>query len=284
MKTHKDLTGMTFNRLTVLREIGRNASRRDYDWLCRCTCGKEHVARGASLKEGSVKSCGCLNIESAVATGRKYGPLNAKPRNNLVGKKFGWLTVDSYAGNSHWLCTCDCGGKNTVRSDSLKKGQVRSCGCLRDAIKSRETIARNTTHGLTASSEYSNWKSMMSRCFNPKDSAYAVYGGVGKIACEFLKSTPANLILILGKKPTLKHEIDRINNALGYCCGNCAQCFEKGWPLNVRWATRKQNLRNKTTSALFTINGETKCASEWAEEMGLNWVQFAYRFRANRVH
>lgn len=54
---HADLTGQTFNSLTVV-EWRRN-SRYGSEWLCRCVCGNERVARGATLRNGRAKSCGC---------------------------------------------------------------------------------------------------------------------------------------------------------------------------------------------------------------------------------
>jgi len=54
----KDLTGITFGRLTVIRktESGANYQTR---WVCACACGKEWIASTAHLKSGAVKSCGC---------------------------------------------------------------------------------------------------------------------------------------------------------------------------------------------------------------------------------
>lgn len=31
-----------------------------------------------------------------------------------------------------WKCKCDCGNIKEVLADELKKGLVKSCGCLRD--------------------------------------------------------------------------------------------------------------------------------------------------------
>ena len=53
-----DLTGATFNRLTV---IGRHGSRNGASyWLCKCQCGNEKAVKNGHLKDGGVKSCGCL--------------------------------------------------------------------------------------------------------------------------------------------------------------------------------------------------------------------------------
>lgn len=53
----KDLTGQKFNKLTV---IGI-ASRNPLYWECRCDCGNIVHVRPSNLKQGQVKSCGCLH-------------------------------------------------------------------------------------------------------------------------------------------------------------------------------------------------------------------------------
>lgn len=57
-------------------------------------------------------------------------------RLDLVGQVFGLLTVRSFAGmterhESTWNCGCVCGGSKVVKGDHLKRGEVKSCGCLR---------------------------------------------------------------------------------------------------------------------------------------------------------
>ena len=46
-----------------------------------------------------------------------------------VGRRFGRLTVQSQAGSMR-RCVCDCGNETTVRSDKLRTGTTKSCGCL----------------------------------------------------------------------------------------------------------------------------------------------------------
>lgn len=64
-------------------------------------------------------------------------------QSDLIGQKFGRLTVVSYAGmvtyglyhttktrNRTWLCECDCGNTVTVVHANLIRGNTKSCGCL----------------------------------------------------------------------------------------------------------------------------------------------------------
>ncbi len=53
----------------------------------------------------------------------------------MEGKRFGKLTVVERAGstkryNKIWKCQCDCGNINFVITNSLTRGNTRSCGCL----------------------------------------------------------------------------------------------------------------------------------------------------------
>ncbi len=58
----KDLTGQKFNRLTVIELIGTN-EKHHCIWKCLCDCGNVTQVETAKLKNGDVKSCGCLLIE-----------------------------------------------------------------------------------------------------------------------------------------------------------------------------------------------------------------------------
>lgn len=65
---------------------------------------------------------------------------------NIIGQRFNRLVVLQRAENyikplgkgqvAQWLCQCDCGNKIVVRSDSLKSGSVKSCGCLHSEMAS----------------------------------------------------------------------------------------------------------------------------------------------------
>ena len=66
-RTPTDLTGMSFDRLTVIKRAGTHAfpnGRTQSVWLCRCVCGKEKEIGRTTLIQGCTKSCGCLGEES----------------------------------------------------------------------------------------------------------------------------------------------------------------------------------------------------------------------------
>lgn len=67
---------------------------------------------------------------------------------NLIGQKFGRLTVIEKDKNrktnsgSYWICKCDCGKIKSIKSSSLRRGEIQSCGCLRN----ERVYLANETH------------------------------------------------------------------------------------------------------------------------------------------
>lgn len=128
-----DITGQKFGRLIVLnRTEKRNACGQVY-WNCLCECGNICEISGTALRTGHTKSCGCYSAE---ATAER----NKTKLINLAGQKFGKLTV-LYRDENHikaggepvtmWHCKCDCGQETTVSGESLKRGNTKSCGCIK---------------------------------------------------------------------------------------------------------------------------------------------------------
>ncbi len=56
----------------------------------------------------------------------------------LIGKRFGRLTVVERVADGRWLCACDCGGQNIVRKKHLLHGKIRSCGCLKSELETKQ--------------------------------------------------------------------------------------------------------------------------------------------------
>lgn len=81
---------------------------------------------------------------------------------DITGQRFGRLTVLERAGSYRicgesqttlalWRCRCDCGTECVVLGQNLRRGQTRSCGCLRNDML-RERAARKKQlkmYGLT---------------------------------------------------------------------------------------------------------------------------------------
>lgn len=71
-----DLTGQHFGRLTAIKRAG-NDNNNNAMWKCKCDCGNELIVRGASLRSGNTRSCGCLHKDTYL---QKIGVPNIKAR------------------------------------------------------------------------------------------------------------------------------------------------------------------------------------------------------------
>lgn len=190
--------------------------------------------------------------------------------NNLANKKFGRLIVIELEGRNKWgnlryLCGCDCGNTKIVLGKHLISGATKSCGCFRkEQIKKKLTKHGKCSIGRS-SKIYRAWTSMTQRCTNPSNGGYIDYGARGIKVCDRW-SVFENFLTDMGEVPE-GCQLDRINNNLGYCKSNC------------RWATRKQQARNRRTTNLITHNGITQCASDWAKELNITLTALIYRLR-----
>lgn len=72
-----DLTGQKFERLTVIREVGRTGQKQKL-WLCQCECGNFYTTTTAKLNGGIVKSCGCLRKDILIKRNFKHGKANTR--------------------------------------------------------------------------------------------------------------------------------------------------------------------------------------------------------------
>ena len=72
-----DMTGQTFGRMTVLKEDGRSTDG-EVMWLCRCACGTLKHVRGRNLRQGHIKSCGCLKKTYNYRHGETPGHFRSK--------------------------------------------------------------------------------------------------------------------------------------------------------------------------------------------------------------
>ena len=110
-------------------------------------------------------------------------------------------------------------------------------------------------HGMHKTRTYSSWSSMKSRCSNKKDPSYSRYGGAGISYCTAWEDFN-NFYSDMGERPE-GQTLERINNELGYTKENC------------RWATYKEQARNRSDNRLVTLFGETLCFLDWCNKLGM---------------
>lgn len=120
-----------------------------------------------------------------------------------------------------------CGGATNRKRNT----QCRPCYM---AVLSARMVARSThRESVSRSPEYDAWRAMKQRCA-PHNGRYApYYANRGIVVCERWQLSFQAFLSDVGRRPTVDHSLDRINND-----GN----YEPG---NVRWATWSQQMLNR---------------------------------------
>jgi len=163
--------------------------------------------------------------------------LKHKPKYDLVGKKFGKLTVIEFTGikdnpshhgtrSSFFRCLCDCGKEYEVSGIYLKSGNIKSCGCLiHDKVKEKhqrwsgyggisgstwnkiERNAKNNRRAKRRNLEFTITKKYVWELFEQQKGKCALSG--------------KDIILDIGSKTNLQTaSLDRIDSEKGYIPGN----------------------------------------------------------------
>jgi len=183
---------------------------------------------------------------------------------DLSGQRFGRWKVLQWGGavQTGWLCRCDCGFLGFVKSQTLRNKRSAQCqDCHNAWVKEKMTKHAGWKHEL-----YNIWSGMNRRCYEPGNNKYHIYGGRGIKVCKKWKEDPYQFFKDMGPRPSKNYTVDRIDGDGDYAPGNC------------RWATQKEQQRNRRVQRLITYNGETKCIAEWAEQYGMNQNTLRSRF------
>jgi len=191
---------------------------------------------------------------------------------DLTGRKFTYLTVierlpNTKTGQAVWLCKCDCGNIKKATAHNLKQDNVRSCGCYFNI--------GGTTHGFSEfkgknKPEYNAWRSMKRRCAENNKRSHKNYFARGIKVCDEWVNSFIDFYNHIGKRPSNKHSIDRINNNGNY------------EPNNVRWAISKVQSRNKTSNVLIMHDGKNKILKDLADDIGISHDTLRYHLKKGR--
>lgn len=186
------------------------------------------------------------------------------PTIDLTGHRFGRLVAIHPSDRSkRWICLCDCGTLCEKGQGKLREGQSRSCGCLQKEL----FVKRSRVHGLRFHPLYMMWIGIRQRCLKPACKTYQWYGARGIKVCDRWRDSFEAFLTDVGDRPSPAHSLDRIDND-----GN----YEPG---NVRWATAKEQARNKRCNVRITSEGVSLTAAEWSERTGVPAETIINRFK-----
>ena len=112
----------------------------------------------------------------------------------------------------------------------------------------------HTRQGSKISPTYATWRSMLARCYNASNPSYPYYGAVGKTVCERWRLSFENFLTDMGERPA-GTTLDRFPDRAGiYEPGNC------------RWATNREQSRNRDSVLTFDLANEIMGRLEYGEK------------------
>ena len=160
---------------------------------------------------------------------------------DLTGNRIGRLTVQKRVGNHpkfkkkvRWECLCACGKKIITTSDALLRPKhIKSCGCWTREVTRMIFTRHGESRRHKSTPEYRIWQGMKARCFRVTNPAYPNYGGRGITMCERWANSFEAFLEDMGRRPSSRRSLDRIENDKGYEPGNC------------RWATPRTQSNNR---------------------------------------
>jgi hypothetical protein len=157
-----------------------------------------------------------------------------------------------------WRFRCECGSEKVARLYAVRSGATRSCGCARGKAQLRHGAAA----GKALTPEYRAWRCMLTRAKNPNIARADRYSlrGIG-VAAEWDSGGDGNgyerFLAHVGHKPGDDYSLDRIDNDKGY------------EPGNVRWATTREQITNRSATVWVEANGERRTIAEWSALTGI---------------
>ena len=175
-------------------------------------------------------------------------------RKDLTGMTFNnWYVIridtDAKYSNTSYICKCMlCGTEKSIRDCTLKSGRSKMC---------RKCSAKLSQHRKYTGDPITKiFSGMWQRCYDKNQINYHNYGGRGiKICDEWLNNREAFYGWAYENGYTRGLSIERVDVNGDYCPENC------------KFIPIKDQPKNRRDTHNITINGVTKCLSDWCREL-----------------
>ena len=167
--------------------------------------------------------------------------------------------------NDRWLCQClGCGRHVIVEGRNLRNGTSTQCRSCAKRIHGHSRMIKGGP-----SKEFNSWQNMIRRCTNRKHISYKYYGARGITIVRRWRGLNGftHFLADMGRAPTPRHTIERLDNNGPYCNHNCC------------WATRTAQARNRRDNLLITAFGLTLTTVAWEELTGIPHQTIRSRLR-----
>ena len=174
-------------------------------------------------------------------------------------------------------CICETCGTFCDLSPAEKQPCCPVCGGRLPYFPIKRTVRKTNPNvelprgpngpGVARTTEYKRWRGMLNRCHNPESACFKDYGARGIIVCDRWRKSFFAFLKDMGKAPK-GLTLERIDNNGNYEPNNC------------RWASFREQSRNKRNNKIVKINGKQKILTDACEDLNLPRSTIAMRLRA----
>jgi len=120
--------------------------------------------------------------------------------------------------------------------------------------------------------EYRSWIAMKSRCYAKSLKDDGNYRKNNIQVCDDWIDNFYKFYLDMGKAPSIKYTIDRIDNNKNYCKSNC------------RWATMSEQSKNRGDfNILIKYNNEEMVLKDWARKLDIKYATLYNRVITRKI-
>ena len=163
-----------------------------------------------------------------------------------------------------------CGKEFEAQIQSIKSGNIKSCGCLTTA-----------THGLGCHRLYNIWRGMKARCYNEKNPKYKHYGARGIQICDIWLDINN---FIEDMYPDYKEglSLDRVDVDGNYEPDNCR------WTDKYTQSQNTRDIQSNNTSGYRGVSWSKKLnkwiVQIWVDARGMYLGRYSSSLEATKVY
>lgn len=153
---------------------------------------------------------------------------------DLTGQKYHRLTVVEAAtainGRSAWRCQCDCGTIKVVKTDDLRSGDTKSCGCWNQEQRSKRA-SNMYSKCIKYTPQEASARYIWSKRYN--EMPFEEFYGLSQANCHYCNEPPSNYQNVATKYSSqdMKENgyftyngLDRLDSTKPHSKENCVPC------------------------------------------------------------
>lgn len=153
---------------------------------------------------------------------------------DLTGQKYHRLTVLEIApainGRSAWQCQCDCGTTKIVKTDELRSGDTKSCGCWNQeqrSLRAENMYSKRIKYSAAEATAHRVWQK------NYQEMPYEDFYIISQQNCYYCNTSPSNTQNVADNRSSKRmiengnftyNGLDRLDSTKPHSKENCVPC------------------------------------------------------------